>query len=258
MESDRASGRRWDDMSRIYHAALACHGDQREAFLAEQCAGDETLLRDLRSLLANEAAVQSFLESGVFVPAETDEDPEALVGRVIGPYHVQAVVGTGGMGVVYKAVDTRFQRAVAVKLLSATRTSPSARRRFQREAQTVSRLSHPNIVTVHDIGDLDGREYLVSEFVDGGTLRTWASAGPRTVTEIVELLFGIADAVATAHAAGILHRDIKPENILVSRAGTAKLADFGLAKLLNADNQGLSSDASAVATRTGTIVGTIG
>src|SRR5262249_53148655 len=106
-----------------------------------------------------------------------------------------------------------------------------ARRRFQREAQMASSLNHPHILTVYDAGDSEGRQYLVTEFVDGGTLKSWALAEKRSWLQTVELLVGVADGLAAAHQAGILHRDIKPENVLVAKNGYAKLADFGLAKL---------------------------
>jgi Tfp pilus assembly protein PilF len=162
------------------------------------------------------------------------------------------------MGVVYRALDTKLNRPVAIKLLSDDLADAAARRRFQREAQTASSLNHPHIVTVHDVGEVDGRQYLVTEFVDGGTLRDWAQATKRTWQQVIELLTGVADGLAAAHAAGIVHRDIKPENILVAKHGYAKLADFGLAKLWEAtDSQAATRTFSAGHTRPGMIVGTI-
>jgi serine/threonine protein kinase len=152
-------------------------------------------------------------------------------GTQLGAYRIESVIGKGGMGVVYRALDTRLNRPVAVKFLFDGTADPEARRRFQREAQMASSLNHPHILTVHDAGDFEGHQYLVTEFVDGGTLRDWARAEKHTWREIVGLLAGVADGLATAHAAGILHRDIKPDNILVARNGYAKLSDFGLAKL---------------------------
>ena len=132
---------------------------------------------------------------------------------------------------VYRALDTTLNRPVAVKFLFDDLADPAARRRFQREAQMASSLNHPHILTVYDAGDFEGRQYLVTEFIDGGTLTGWARAEKRTWREIVALLAGVADGLAAAHAAGILHRDIKPDNILVGNNGYAKLSDFGLAKL---------------------------
>src|SRR6185436_8990747 len=154
-----------------------------------------------------------------------------MIGGTLGPYRVLEKLGEGGMGEVYRALDTKLNRPVAIKFLSDALADPDARRRFQREAQTASSLNHPHIVTVHDVGELDGRQYLITEFVDGGTLREWARSERLTWSQIAELLVGVADGLAAAHAAGIVHRDIKPDNIFVAKNGYAKLADFGLAKL---------------------------
>ena len=135
------------------------------------------------------------------------------------------------MGVVYRALDTKLNRPVAVKFLSDDVADAGARRRFQREAQMASSLNHPHILTVYDAGDFEGRQYLVTEFVDGGTLKSWALAEKRSSLQTVEPLVGVAGGLSAAHQAGILHRDIKPENILVAKNGYTKLADFGLAKL---------------------------
>src|SRR5688572_1635395 len=118
------------------------------------------------------------------------------------------------MGTVYRAVDTKLNRPVAIKFLSTELADTSARRRFQREAQLASSLNHPHILTVYDAGEYDGRQYLVTELIASGTLRHWTAAATRTWAEIAELLIGVADGLATAHEAGILHRDVKPENIL--------------------------------------------
>src|SRR5215831_15554765 len=128
-------------------------------------------------------------------------------GTKLGPYKIIAPIGAGGMGEVYRALDTKLNRPIAVKLLSEHLADAAARRRFQREAQTASSLNHPHIVTVHDAGEVEGRQYLVTEYVDGGTLKDWArspeSKAPHTWPEIVELLVGVADALSTAHGAGI-------------------------------------------------------
>ncbi|HUK19628.1 MAG TPA: serine/threonine-protein kinase, partial [Bryobacteraceae bacterium] len=164
--------------------------------------------------------------------AESNRPPIAVnPGTQLGHYRIEGVIGRGGMGVVHRALDTRLNRPVAVKFLFDDLADPAARRRFQREAQMASSLNHPHILTVYDAGDFEGRQYLVTEFIDGGTLKAWASADKRTWREIVALLLGVADGLAAAHRAGILHRDIKPDNILVGANGYAKLSDFGLAKL---------------------------
>jgi serine/threonine protein kinase len=175
-------------------------------------------------------------------------------GTILGFYRLDGVLGEGGMGVVYRAFDTRLNRPLAIKFLSNEMADEAARRRFQQEAQTASSLNHPHILTVHDVGEIDGRQYIVTELLDGGTLREWSVSAPRTWRQVLELLVGVADGLATAHEAGILHRDIKPENVLISRGGYAKLADFGLAKL---DERGTPGNTQALtATRAGVIVGT--
>ncbi len=179
-----------------------------------------------------------------------------LIGLRLGVYEVQAQIGAGGMGVVYRALDTNLNRPVAIKVLSDALADPAARRRFQREAQTASSLNHPHILTVHDAGEFEGRQYLVTELVDGGTLRDWIKSARRTWRQSVELLTGVADALATAHDAGILHRDVKPENILITQSGYAKLADFGLAKLHEDAPSDDAATQTDVRTRLGAIVGT--
>src|SRR6516164_4810186 len=176
-------------------------------------------------------------------------------GTRLGPYEIVAPLGEGGMGTVYRAFDTKLNRTVAIKVLSDDLADAAARRRFQREAQMASSLNHPHIVTVHDAGEFEGRQYLVTEYVDGGTLKSWARADKRSWRQIVELLVGVADGLAAAHQAGILHRDIKPENILVAKNGYAKLADFGVAKL----TETMQEDATTLAegTRQGVIIGSI-
>jgi eukaryotic-like serine/threonine-protein kinase len=189
-------------------------------------------------------------------PASPNESRGFVPGTQIGAFRIEAHLGEGGMGTVYLAVDTKLNRRVAIKLLSDDLADAAARRRFQREAQLASSLNHPHILTVHDVGELDGRQYLVTEYVDGGTLRDWATAERRSWRQILDLLTGVADGLAAAHGAGILHRDIKPANILVAQNGYAKLADFGLAKLAETAEPSSASSGDD-STRPGLIVGTV-
>ena len=179
---------------------------------------------------------------------------EIAPGTMLGPYRVEALLGSGGMGVVYRAVDTRLERPVAIKLLTAASVDPAARARFHREARMASALNHPHILAVYDVGEHMGRDYLVTELVDGGTAEDWANPAPPAPRpswrQIVELCAGVADGLAAAHTAEILHRDVKPTNVLVSRSGHAKLADFGLAKPMT------DSPLHAARTRTGLVAGT--
>jgi Tol biopolymer transport system component len=196
-------------------------------------------------------------------PSETasqaEDNPERRLptGFRIGPYQIEKFLGAGGMGHVYQVADTRLGRKVAMKFLSAAVADAAGRRRFQREAQLASSLNHPHILMVHDVGEFEGRQFLVTEFVDGGTLSDWARRQTRTPREFADLLAGVADGLAAAHAASILHRDIKPANVLVTRSGYAKLADFGLARLAETGAEDASPASTQTITRPGVIVGTI-
>ena len=245
---------RWQQIERLYHAAQAWDLGQRATLLTQACGGDEDLRKEVESLLSAEQQPSGVLDQSLWVRGR----PSALTpGTELGPYRIVGVLGEGGMGVVYRALDTKLKRPVAVKFLSDSVADPAARRRFQREAQMASSLNHPHIVSVYDVGEFEGRQYLVTEYVDGGTLRQ-CSKQKRPWRQIVDLLTGVADGLAAAHAANILHRDIKPENILLTKSGYAKLADFGLAKLADASRP--PSDATLTAgqssTRPGAVLGT--
>jgi Tol biopolymer transport system component/predicted Ser/Thr protein kinase len=191
---------------------------------------------------------------------EGDSTPDPLTpGTLIGAYRLESRLGEGGMGTVYRAHDTKLNRPVAIKVLSDDLADAAARRRFQREAQMASSLNHPHILTVYDVGEFQGRQFIVTEFVDCGTLKDWARQEKRSWKQIVELLTGVADGLAAAHTAGILHRDIKPANILVAKNGYAKLADFGLAKLTEPERprDDLTRTITEAHTRPGMIVGTV-
>jgi tRNA A-37 threonylcarbamoyl transferase component Bud32/WD40 repeat protein len=222
---------RWRQIEELYESAVKLGATERGALLAS---ADPGLRREVEVLLAEQG------DSTV---------TQIAAGFQLGTYRIEAPIGEGGMGVVYRAFDTKLNRPAAVKFLSNDLADAAARRRFQREAQLASSLNHPHILTVYDAGEFEGRQYLVTEFVDGGTLKTWVKQEPRTWRQIVELLTGVADGLAAAHAAGILHRDIKPENVLVAKNGYAKLADFGLAKVTEGGDE--------TQTRTGIIKGTI-
>jgi eukaryotic-like serine/threonine-protein kinase len=173
---------RWRRIEELYHTALVRAEGERAAFLAQACAGDESLKREVESLLAQPASGGAFLDGPALATAThmlDDVSAPALTGQRIGVYELQAPLGAGGMSVVYRALDTKLNRPVAIKFLSDNLANPAARRRFQREAQMASSLNHPHILTVHDAGELEGRQYLVTELVDGGTLRDWAHGARR-------------------------------------------------------------------------------
>jgi eukaryotic-like serine/threonine-protein kinase len=151
-------------------------------------------------------------------------------GTRLGPYEILSALGAGGMGEVWKARDTRVDRTVAIKVLPPDLTSdPAARQRFEREARAVAALSHPHICTLHDVGQQDGTDFLVMEYVDGETLAARLVRGKLPLDQALQIGIQIADALAGAHKAGIVHRDLKPGNIMLTKSG-AKLLDFGLAK----------------------------
>jgi Tol biopolymer transport system component len=236
----------------LFRAALERPAPERASFVAELTGDDVELRRSVELMLSSHDATDVGAGSG----------PNALsaelpAGTLVAHYRIEAVLGRGGMGIVYRATDTKLHRPVAIKFLSAAVPDAHVRRRFAQEAETTSGLNHPHIVTVFDVGEHEGQPYIVSELVDGGTLDEWAEQRrSRTWRQVVELTTGVADALAAAHGAGVLHRDVKPGNVLIGGNGYAKLADFGLAKLVGAARERGEPQASRN-TRAGVVVGTV-
>src|SRR5436190_16137481 len=176
----------------------------------------------------------------------------------LGPYNIIALIGYGGMGEVYRARDTRLLRDVAVKVLPASFThDPDRLRRFEQEARAVAALNHPNIVSVYDVGAADGVHYIVSELLEGETLRQRITPTGMAARKAIELAVQLANGLAAALEHGIVHRDLKPENVFVNRAGRLKILDFGLAKLRKQPATNETVDATAH-TSVGQVLGTVG
>jgi eukaryotic-like serine/threonine-protein kinase len=180
-------------------------------------------------------------------------------GTKLGPYEIQSLVGAGGMGEVYRARDTRLGRDVVIKVLLQTLANDADRlRRFEQEARTIAALNHPNILGIHDIGTHEGAPFLVSELLEGATLREKLEAGPLPVRRAIEYALGRAQGLAAAHEKGIVHRDLKPENIFITRDGRVKVLDFGLAKLLRPEQRNETAVTLAEVTLPGMVMGTAG
>ena len=221
------SPERWQRIEEVYHSALERAPAQRAAFVAEICGDDDELRREVESLLRHGDSQEALVDrpaweaAGELLDTHTVDQVHNLAGHRISHYEVTEKLGEGGMGVVYKARDTRLGRSVALKFVKAQFSE-----RFEREARAIAALNHPHIATLYEVGEHEGAPYLAMEFVEGHPLK-----GPRPVKEVLEYGIQIADALAAAHAAGIVHRDLKPANILVTEKGSVKVLDFGLAKL---------------------------
>ncbi|HWQ35446.1 MAG TPA: protein kinase [Blastocatellia bacterium] len=261
----------WKQIEALYHAALEREPDARATFLDAACAGDEELRREVASLLHYDSlpdrlidvpALEIAARELALAPLSGATAQSAIPAR-ISSYQLLAPLGHGGMGEVHLALDTRLNRKVAIKLLPAEfTTQPERVRRFAQEARAASALNHPNIITIHEIGKTDSTHYLITEYVEGETLRQRMNNAPEKrlrLTEALDLAAQIAAALAAAHEAGIVHRDIKPENVMVRRDGIVKVLDFGLAKLTETQappeeaQSPLTDDAS---TETGLVLGT--
>src|SRR5215218_3064780 len=246
---------RWAQVERVLDAVLDHEPHEWDAVIAELCGPDAELRTEVESLVARHAAARRFLEVpaaaaiaagwGSFAEGATSAEPphappaeeartaDPLLGSSVGHYRIVARLGGGGMGVVYRARDTRLERDVALKFLPPhLGLDPKSKSRFMVEAQAAAALDHPNICTVHEIGDAgDGRLFIAMACYDGDVLKERIAQGPLPLEEAVAIAIGIARGLAVAHDRGIVHRDVKPANVMLTAAGGVKLLDFGVAKL---------------------------
>ncbi|HEY6373134.1 MAG TPA: protein kinase [Candidatus Sulfotelmatobacter sp.] len=257
---------RWRRIEELCQKALDLDERHRAEFLHSACGNDDELRHEVEALLAHEKKAQLFIESPALEVAgkilanqAPRESWKNLIGSTVSHYRVIEKLGGGGMGVVYKAEDTDLGRFVALKFLPDDIAHDShALSRFQREARAASALNHPNIVTIYELGHLDGTHYIAMEMICGETLRALISSGPLPFRKAIAIATQIADALAKAHETGLVHRDLKPENLMVAHDGTAKILDFGLAKLRE---RPLDSDSPTIMgsiTDPGTVMGTLG
>jgi serine/threonine-protein kinase len=241
----------WNQIDELFEEALNRAPHERSAFLDWACDGNESRRREVESLLMHDEQAQTFLEQPPGAIAAALLNPERFQfqpGQFIDHYKVIDRLGAGGMGEVYLARDARLERQVAIKVLLPQFTCDSDKvRRFEQEARAASALNHPNIVTIHEVGEVDGVHYIVAECIEGQTLsKRLAQKGRMDIGEALGVALQIANALDAAHAAGIVHRDIKPDNIMLRPDGFVKVLDFGLAKLSYADFANFETNPGAV------------
>jgi serine/threonine protein kinase/tetratricopeptide (TPR) repeat protein len=230
---------RWGHISRLYHEARARSGEEQQAFLDEACEGDELLRREVESLLANEVQASGFLASPDAAPFAslrgfsettlTTVDAPAP-GRMFGRYRIERLLGSGGMGRVFLAYDPTLHRHVAVKTLEREADDATHRNRLLREARSAAALNHPNICTIHEVGDANGSAFIAMEYVEGRSLRDRLDEGALPLNEFLYYGTQASDALAYAHDHGVVHRDFKAANVMVMASGRLKIVDFGLAR----------------------------
>jgi serine/threonine protein kinase len=253
---------RYKRIDEIFDAALELEGNARAVYLGQVCGTDSDLRREVESLLDVRNEVGDFIQTPAFENAAKSlagHHPISFIGHSIKHYKILQLAGAGGMGEVYIAEDTRLGRKVALKILPAQFTRDADRiARFQRESRAASALNHPNIITIHEIGQ-DGNVYfIVTEYIEGDTLRKKMNGEKLGLKEAAEITLQVANALEAAHKAGIIHRDIKPENLMIRRDGYVKVLDFGLAKLTEKKkSSGNGSNDHQFSTETGIVMGTL-
>jgi eukaryotic-like serine/threonine-protein kinase len=228
------NSKRWQMIRNIFENALEKEASSRSAYLDEACGTDTDLRKEIDSLLAMHKE-DSFLEEPAYkaVPELFEERMEPIqIGAQIGSYEIKRRIGSGGMGIVYLGHDTRLDRQVAVKALAPVNPFNSQQKeRFRTEARAAAKLAHPGIATIYSLEEQEGNLYMISEYVQGRTLREIISEKSLSLSQVLDIAVQMARALVAAHENGIIHRDLKPENIMMTASGTVKILDFGLARI---------------------------
>ena len=259
---------RWLQIEQLYHAALELDAGERGAYLAKVCAGDEVLRKEVESLIESDAQAGEFIESPAIEVAARSLAAEGNLpgssasalelGATVSHYRLITKLGRGGMGEVYRARDTRLGRDAALKFLPEEfLEDPQKLERFRREAWSASALNHPNICTIYEIGEHEGRLFIAMELVEGKTLAEKLKDGPLAIEEVMSNSRQLAEALEEAHEHNIVHRDLKPANVMVTAKGRIKILDFGLAKLVRQVEPDAPTEESLFMTQAGAVMGTV-
>jgi TolB-like protein/lipoprotein NlpI len=247
----------WQKVREIFDAALRRPPAERQDFIKEACGDDELLLAEVESLFSSLDNADSFLETPAvagLAESVVGNSKRLEKGERVGPYKIVEQIGEGGVGEVYLANDTRLNRKVALKLLAAHITEDENHvSRFRQEALATSALNHPSILTIYEIGEWRGRDFIAAEFVNGTTLRNLLKKKKLSIASALDIALQIASALAATHGAGVVHRDIKPENIMIRPDGLVKILDFGIAKYRPTE----AGRKALIETEAGEVIGTV-
>ena len=237
---------RWEQIGQLFQAARELRPGERITFLRQACGEDESLFREVESLLVAEDELGDFLAAGAIhdaAKALAEDQSFSPVGKQLGHYQVRSLLGTGGMSAVYLAQDTKLDRAIALKILPAEFAADKDRmRRFEQEAKSAAALNHPHIAHIYEIAEAEGKQFIAMEYIEGETLRHKIHRERTSLPKLLKYLTQVAGGLAKAHERGIVHRDLKPDNIMITPEGDAKILDFGLAKLIAPPKQTGGSD----------------
>ncbi|MBN2318733.1 MAG: protein kinase [Acidobacteria bacterium] len=264
----KKKSKRWNQIEKLYNSVLNLETSRRESFLSSACRGDESLRKEVEQLLEYRKEAEHFIETPAIeiLGQEIAADPKpwkksnTMVGKKVTHYHITEKIGSGGMGVVYKAKDNKLNRFVALKFLPEELMQDKVlRQRLRREAQATSALNHPNICTIYDIDESEGRTFIAMELLEGQTLKQLMEKSRLKTEEISDIAVQILNALVAAQAKSIIHRDIKPANIFITQGGQVKILDFGLAKLADSQLESVATTLSngQYLTNPGSAVGTI-